>query len=95
MCEAQLDALLAGVIVAAEKRVGRKGAGQRRAIANPIGCTAQPERCAWSSLALEGRSGKSRSSRPFLFATVSPFSLGLLLADCDSARGCGNHPLAA
>ena len=48
VCETQLDALLAGVIVAAEKRVGKKGAGHRGTIANPIGCAAPPKRCAWS-----------------------------------------------
>lgn len=46
----------------------------------------------WS---LREGAGKSSSSQPFLFATLSPFSLGLLLAECDSARGCGNHRLAA
>lgn len=52
-------------------------------------------RCPRSLLVLAGRSGKSSSNWPFLFTTLSPFSLGLLLAECESARGCGNHRLAA
>lgn len=57
MCETQLDARLAGVIVAAEKRVGKRGAGPRGMPANPIGCAAQPRAL---GLELIGPRGKAR-----------------------------------
>lgn len=96
MCATQLDALLAGGTVTMEKQT-RKGRG------GPSVEDLEPYWLRGTALgavleaywSLREGAGKSSSSWPFLFATLSPFSLDLLLAERDSARGCGNHRLDA